>query len=208
MKIGFARVSKADLNLDNQVKKLEEAGCEQIYTEVVSGSKKLSQRPELQNMLKALRPNDICCAVRIDRLSRSLTQLLSTAKIIRDKGAHLQFLDQSIDTTTPSGELIFNILGSLAQFELELIRSRTKDGLERAKSEGKKLGRIKSTSNDQDRKIKSRWKAGESWNEIAEDYGISRQSVYRRIKKWREEESTEELEAAVWDEDPPSQSSD
>ena len=85
MKIGFARVSKADLNLDNQVKKLEEAGCEQIYTEVVSGSKKLSQRPELQNMLKALRPNDICCAVRIDRLSRSLTQLLSTAKIIREK---------------------------------------------------------------------------------------------------------------------------
>ena len=201
MKIGFARVSKGDLDLENQKKKLREEGCEEIYEEIVSGSKKIDKRPELQSMLKALREGDVCVAVRIDRLARSLRSLLIIAGKIREKGAHLKFLDQSIDTTTPAGELVFNILGSLAEFELSLIKSRTIDGLERAKAQGKRLGKAPSTSKDVDRKIKARWKAGESWNQIAEDYGVSRQTIYRRIKKWREEEATEEFENATFQKD-------
>ena len=152
-------------------------------------------------MLKALREGDVCVAVRIDRLARSLRSLLIIAGKIREKGAHLKFLDQSIDTTTPAGESVFNILGSLADFELSLIKSRTIDGLERAKAQGKRLGKAPSTRKDVDRKIKAQWKAGESWNQIAEDYGVSRQTIYRRIKKWREEEATEEFENATFQKD-------
>ena len=201
MKIGFARVSKDDLELDNQKIKLREEGCEEIYEEVVSGSKNIEKRPELQSMLKALREGDVCVAVRIDRLARSLRSLLMIADKVREKGAHLKFLDQSIDTTTPAGELTFQILGSLSQFELSLIKFRTIDGLRRAKAQGKRLGKAPSTSKDVDRKIKARWKAGESWNQIAEDYGVSRQTIYRRIKKWREQEATEEFEKSTFQQD-------
>jgi len=97
-------------------------------------------------MLKALREGDVCVAVRIDRLARSLRSPLIIAEKIREKGAHLKFLDQSIDTKTPAGELVFNILGSLAEFELSLIKSRTIDGLERAKAQGKRLGKAPSTA--------------------------------------------------------------
>ncbi len=201
MKIGFARVSKGELDLDNQKIKLKEEGCEEIYEEVVSGSKNIDKRPELQSMLKALREGDVCVAVRIDRLARSLRSLLMIAEKVKEKGAHLKFLDQSIDTTTPAGSLTFQILGSLSEFELSLIRQRTLDGLRRAKAQGKTLGKAPSTSKDVDRKIKARWKAGESWNQIAEDYGVSRQTIYRRIKKWRDEEATEEFEKATFQQD-------
>ena len=90
-----------------------------------------------------------------------------------------------------TGELIFQILGSLAQFERTLISQRTADAIKHARKQGKQIGRPSRTTKEIDRKIIVRWKNGESWNQIAEYYNISRQAVYRRIKKWREEESTE-----------------
>ena len=96
-------------------------------------------------------------------------------------GNQLPTTYQTIDTTTPTGELVFHILGALAQFEKSLISQRTADAIQYARKQGKQIGRPSGTTKEIDRKIKVRWKNGDSWNQIAEYYGISRQAVYRRI---------------------------
>ena len=198
MKIGFARVSTEKQSLQNQEQRLRAEGCKEIYSEKISGAAEISKRTELENMLRALREGDIVVATKIDRIARSTRQLLQIADEIQSKGAQLKFLDNPIDTTTPSGKLIFEVLSAISSFERELIVSRTAEGLEHARSKGTVLGRPSGTSTEIDRKIKARWKSGESWKSIGDDYGISRQAVYRRIKKWREEESEEEMEKAVF----------
>jgi DNA invertase Pin-like site-specific DNA recombinase len=198
MKIGFARVSTEKQSLENQEQRLRAEGCKEIYAEKISGAAEISKRTELENMLRALREGDIVIATKIDRIARSTRQLLQIADEIQSKGAQLKFLDNPIDTTTPSGKLIFEVLSAISSFERELIVSRTVEGLEHARSKGKVLGRPSGTLPEIDRKIKARWKSGESWKSIGDDYGISRQAVYRRIKKWREEESEEEMEKAVF----------
>ena len=198
MKIGFARVSTEKQSLQNQEQRLRAEGCKEIYSEKISGAAEISKRTELENMLRALREGDIVVATKIDRIARSTRQLLQIADEIQSKGAQLKFLDNPIDTTTPSGKLIFEVLSAISSFERELIVSRTVEGLEHARSKGKVLGRPSGTLPEIDRKIKARWKSGESWKSIGDDYGISRQAVYRRIKKWREEESEEEMEKAVF----------
>ena len=198
MKIGFARVSTEKQSLQNQEQRLRAEGCKEIYAEKISGAAEISKRTELENMLRALREGDIVVATKIDRIARSTRQLLQIADEIQSKGAQLKFLDNPIDTTTPSGKLIFEVLSAISSFERELIVSRTVEGLEHARSKGKVLGRPSGTLPEIDRKIKARWKSGESWKSIGDDYGISRQAVYRRIKKWREEESEEEMEKAVF----------
>jgi DNA invertase Pin-like site-specific DNA recombinase len=198
MKIGFARVSTEKQSLQNQEQRLRAEGCKEIYSEKISGAAEISKRTELENMLRALREGDIVIATKIDRIARSTRQLLQIADEIQSKGAQLKFLDNPIDTTTPSGKLIFEVLSAISSFERELIVSRTAEGLEHARSKGTVLGRPSGTSTEIDRKIKARWKSGESWKSIGDDYGISRQAVYRRIKKWREEESEEEMEKAVF----------
>ena len=198
MKIGFARVSTEKQSLENQEQRLRAEGCKEIYAERISGAAEISKRTELENMLRALREGDIVVATKIDRIARSTRQLLQIADEIQSKGAQLKFLDNPIDTTTPSGKLIFEVLSAISSFERELIVSRTAEGLEHARSKGTVLGRPSGTSTEIDRKIKARWKSGESWKSIGDDYGISRQAVYRRIKKWREEESEEEMEKAVF----------
>ena len=198
MKIGFARVSTEKQSLENQEQRLRAEGCKEIYSEKISGAAEISKRTELENMLRALREGDIVVATKIDRIARSTRQLLQIADEIQSKGAQLKLLDNPIDTPTPSGKLIFEVLSAISSFERELIVSRTVEGLEHARSKGKVLGRPSGTLPEIDRKIKARWKSGESWKSIGDDYGISRQAVYRRIKKWREEESEEEMEKAVF----------
>ena len=193
MKIGFARTSTKHQTLQGQIDSLKKEGCEEIYAEQVSGAAKINKRPELENMLRALRKGDIVCATKIDRLARSSLQLYKIAAEIEEKGANLKFLDQSINTTTPEGKLLFGILGHLAQFELSLIRSRTQEGLERAKENGVKVGRKKKLEKEDERKMKKLWEAGESWNQLAKTFNVSRQSVYNRIKKWRAEHAKKEI---------------
>lgn len=199
--IGYARCSTQEQNLEIQIDRLKEAGCEIIYSEKVGGAKAINKRVELEHMLKALRPNDVVVAVKLDRIARDVSNLLKISEEIKTKQCNLKLLDQTIDTTTPTGELVFHILGALAQFEKSLISSRTKSAIEYARKTGKQIGRPSGTTKDIDRKIKVRWKNGESWNQIAEDYNISRQAVYRRIKKWREDEATDELEKACFESD-------
>jgi len=117
MLIGYARVSTEDQNLDLQRDALEKAGCEQIYTDTVSGTK--ARRPGLEDALSHLRYGDTLVVWRLDRLGRSLRHLIETVTDLQEKGVGFKSLAESIDTTTSGGRLVFNIFGSLAEFERE-----------------------------------------------------------------------------------------
>lgn len=142
--IGYARVSTGDQNLDLQIDALLQAGClkQNIYKDKVSGAK--IERPGLAQCLDKLESGDVLVVWRLDRLGRSMVHLVSLIEELRTKGVGFKSLcDGAIDTTTASGELIFNIFSSMAQFERRLIQERTQAGLSAARSRGRKGGRPK-----------------------------------------------------------------
>ncbi|QHT65238.1 recombinase family protein [Rhodocytophaga rosea] len=144
MKIGYARVSTEEQNLDLQLDALLRAGCEKIYQEKVSGMK--TQRAELGKLLAHLRAGDVLMIWKLDRLGRSLPHLVELTHELLEKEVGLQSLSDPIDTTTAQGRLVFNIFASLAQFERDLIRERTMAGLASARSRGRLGGRKKGLS--------------------------------------------------------------
>src|ERR671929_2209816 len=123
MLIGYARVSTLDQNLDLQIDALRSAGCEDIFTDHISGTK--ARRPGLEQALSHLRPGDTLVVWRLDRLGRSLRHLIDTVTDLQEKGIGFKSLTESIDTTTSGGKLVFHIFGALAEFEREIIRERT-----------------------------------------------------------------------------------
>src|ERR671939_1153496 len=147
MLIGYARVSTDDQNLDLQRDALQKAGCEQIYTDAVSGTK--DQRPGLEDALSHLREGDTLVVWRLDRLGRSLRHLIDTVTSLAAEGVGFKSLTEAIDTTTTGGKLVFHIFGALAEFEREIIRERTRAGLAAARARGKNGGRPKSLTQKQ-----------------------------------------------------------
>lgn len=141
MKIGYARVSTNEQNIDLQIDALQKAGCDKIYKEVVSGAK--ADRPQLNQLLENLRSGDILIIWKLDRLGRSLKHLIALVNDLALKEIGLQSLNDPIDTTTPHGRLCFNLFASLAEFERDLIRERTQAGLTAARARGRKGGRPK-----------------------------------------------------------------
>lgn len=139
MKVGYARVSTLDQDLTLQTDALQKAGCERIYTEKASGAKR--DRPELKAALEYLREGDTLVVWKLDRLARSMHQLLETIEDFKERGIGLISLTQAIDTSTPGGMLIFHVFGALAEFERELIRERTMAGLIAARAQGRVGGR-------------------------------------------------------------------
>lgn len=139
MKIGYARVSTREQNLDMQVIALEDAGCEKIHEEIVSGAK--SDRPILDIVLKQLREGDVLVIWKLDRLGRSLKNLVELVQTLIERSVGLCSLNDPIDTTTPQGRLVFNIFASLAEFERDIIRERTQAGLSAARARGRLGGR-------------------------------------------------------------------
>lgn len=140
MKIGYARVSTLEQNLDLQINDLKKYGCEKIYTEKVSGIK--SDRPALTECLQVLQKGDDLVVWRLDRLGRSLKDLVTIISHLKERNIKFKSLqDGVIDTTTASGELIFNMFAVLAQFERDLVRERTLAGLSAARARGRKGGR-------------------------------------------------------------------
>lgn len=136
------RVSTFDQNLDRQEQQLKEVGCEQIFYEKVTGTKR--DRPELNRMLEFLRPGDTVIVTDLTRLSHSTKNLLEITELIAEKGAHLQSLKKSwLDTTSVHGKMLFTLFAGIAQFERDLIAERTKEGIAAAKKRGKTLGRPK-----------------------------------------------------------------
>lgn len=139
MKIGYARVSTQDQNLARQQNQLEQEGCERIYQEKASGAK--SDRPELMRMLDTLRDGDVVVVAELSRLSRSVRDLFSIVGRINEVGAQIKSLKEPwLDTTTPHGRLLFTFFSGISEFERELIRQRTREGLEAARSRGHKGG--------------------------------------------------------------------
>lgn len=142
MNIGYARVSTAEQNLILQTDALEAAGCERIFVEAASGAQR--DRPVLQSALDYMRPGDTLVVWKLDRLARSMRQLIDTVELLQSKGMGLRSLTEAIDTTTASGKLVFHIFGALAEFERAIIRERTRAGLEAACARGRKGGRPRS----------------------------------------------------------------
>ena len=138
MVIGYARVSTQDQNPDFQVDALEKAGCEQIFQEKFTG--KLRERPELSQCLRMLRKRDVLIVWKLDRLARSLKDLVEIVQDLNQREIGFKSLTEAIDTTSSSGRLVFHIFGALAEFEHDLIRERTKAGLEAARARGRKGG--------------------------------------------------------------------
>lgn len=137
--IGYARVSTSDQEVGLQLAALKKAGCHRIFEDVASGAK--SDRPGLGKLLDYLREGDTLVVWKLDRLGRSLPHLVQTVEALREKHIGFRSLTENIDTTTPSGELVFHLFAVLAQFERNLIRERTKAGLEIAAARGRKGGR-------------------------------------------------------------------
>jgi DNA invertase Pin-like site-specific DNA recombinase len=144
MKIGYARVSTRDQNVDMQVDALKKAGCGKIYSDIASGTK--SARPALDDMLLNAREGDVIVVWKLDRLGRSLAHLIELVGDLSGRRIGLKSLNDPINTSTAQGRLIFNIFASLAEFERELIRERTQAGLSAARARGRLGGRPKGLS--------------------------------------------------------------
>lgn len=182
MLIGYARVSTADQYLSMQEDALKSAGCEDVYTDVVSGVK--TARPGLHAALSHLRKGDMLVVWRLDRLGRSLAHLIQTIKELSEKGIGFKSLQENIDTTTSGGQLIFHIFGALAQFERELIRERTNAGLKAARVRGRMGGRPVQLNKQEIRKLKKHYDKGDlSIMEICKLFNITKPTLYRYLRK-------------------------
>jgi DNA invertase Pin-like site-specific DNA recombinase len=184
MRIGYARVSTIDQNLDLQLDSLKAAGCERIITDKISGVAK--ERPQLEQLLENVREGDVLIVWKLDRLGRSLRHLVEIVDRLQLKGAGLLSLNDPIDTTSASGRLIFGVFAALAEFERELIQERTRAGLNAARARGRTGGKPKGLSiKAQNTAIaaESLYNARNlSVNQIAKQLNISKSTLYQYLR--------------------------
>ena len=180
MKIGYARVSTTGQDYETQLAKMNVEGCEKVFSEKQSG-KSADNRLELQKAVEFAREGDVLVITKLDRLARSMGDLWAIVRELEAKGVAFKVLDQSgMDTSSATGKLLFNILGSIAEFERDLINARTAEGREAAKAKGVKFGRKEKLTAEQVAALKADFAAGFLSKEaIAKKYGIARNSVYR-----------------------------
>jgi DNA invertase Pin-like site-specific DNA recombinase len=179
MLIGYARVSTADQNLDLQLNALRAAGAEQIITDQASGSR--VNRPGLKDLYKVLRPGDTLVVWKLDRLSRSLRDLLDIINQLHGLDVGFQSLTEKIDTTSAGGKLIFHVIGALAEFERSMIVERTNAGLEAARKRGVKLGPPEKITPEQWQVIKELIAEDRPIAQIARLFNVHRMTIYRRL---------------------------
>ncbi len=177
--LGYARVSTAGQDPALQHDALSAAGCWRTWTDVASGVR--SDRPQLGEVLAALRPGDTMCVWRLDRLGRSLPHLIDTVRGLEERGVGFRSLQEAIDTTTPGGRLVFHVFGSLAAFERELIQERTKAGLTAARARGRFGGRPTVLTPAKAKQAQRMIADGTPLVEVAAVVGVSRSTLYRRL---------------------------
>lgn len=178
MKIGYARVSTTDQNLDLQLTALKEAGCGRIYQEKISGAKR--DRPELQRLIDQLRPNDIIVVWKLDRLARSTQNLLELVDQIQNAEASFCSLAEPwADTTSPSGKMIMTVFAGIAEFERDLIRERTGAGRVAAKKRGVRFGRPEKMNEEQKSLARRLLKEDRSVSEVAKTFNVHKATIYR-----------------------------
>ncbi len=181
MLIGYARVSTDDQNLDLQHDALKNAGCEKFYDDHITGSK--INRPGLEAAIEYAREGDVIVVWRLDRLSRSLKDLIEMVALLDEKKIGLKSLHESIDTSSSSGKLIFHIFGALAEFERNLIRERTHAGLQAARARGRNGGRPKKLSMDKAKLAIQLYEGRQhSIQKICELVGVSKPTLYKYLK--------------------------
>jgi DNA invertase Pin-like site-specific DNA recombinase len=177
MLIGYALVSTQDQNPDLQRDALTEAGCEKIFEEKASGAKR--DKPGLAEALKFLREGDTLVVWKLDRMARSLKQLIETVEQLEDQGIGFRSLTESIDTTTPGGRLVFHIFGALAEFERSIIRERTVAGLASARTRGRVGGRPRALSDDDVAAAKALLTVPDiTAQQVADRLGVSLSTLY------------------------------
>lgn len=182
--IGYARVSTIDQTPDLQLDALRSAGASRIFVETASGAK--ADRPELKAALDYVRPGDTLVVWKLDRLARSITQLISTVELLGRKECGFRSLTEAIDTTTPTGRLVFHIFSALTEFERSIIRERTLAGLEAARARGRKGGRPRALSDQQLMAAKALIRDGSlTVAEIATQLGVSDSTLYKHMPRPR-----------------------
>jgi len=193
-KIGYARVSTVTQNLEAQKEILQDAGCEKLFIEKVTGTS-TAQRKELKALFEYMREGDHIYVTKIDRLARSIIDLHKLVKEISDKGVTITFIKDNITfspgSTNSMQSLLFNILATFAQFERDIIVERTTEGRERAKKQGKHMGRIGRPRKDIERALKlydERETNGHSVSDIVKLTGVPRGSLYVEIRKRKKNE--------------------
>ena len=180
MLIGYARVSTQDQNSQLQLDALEKAGCERIFEEKASGAQR--ERPALKEAIAFLREGDTLVVWKLDRLARSLRQLIDTIEVLEERGIGFRSVTENIDTTTSGGRLVFHIFGALAEFERSIIRERTTAGLASARARGRLGGRPRAMSPDDIAVAKTLLANPEiSVKEIARRQGVSVSTLYKHI---------------------------
>ena len=182
MIVGYARVSSYGQDLNIQISHLEKYGCKKLFTEKYSG-KSIEGRSELQTALSFVREGDSIVVTKLDRLARSVIDLGNIAFELEKKNVDLIVLHQNIDTSSPSGKLMFHMIGAFAEFERDLIRERCAEGISLAKKNGVKFGRKAKLTSEQIIAMRKDFTDGQlAKSIIADKYGISRASLYRLVK--------------------------
>jgi DNA invertase Pin-like site-specific DNA recombinase len=181
--IGYARVSTDEQSTAAQVERLQAAGCKQIYKENASGGR--WERPELHKLLDRIRNDDVLVVWKLDRLSRSLSDLLHILKKLDDAGAGFRSLTEAIDTTTPAGRMMMQMLGSFAEFERAMLRERTKLGLARARAAGRVGGAQSKLSPAGQKQAISMYTGGKTQTEVAEFFNVHRSTISRLVSERR-----------------------
>ncbi len=185
MRIGYARVSTQEQETRAQIDALTKAGVDAVHEEKRSGA--LLRRPVLDKLLRNLKRGDVLVVYKLDRIARSLKHLLSIIDRLQERGAGFESLTEHIDTTSPAGRLMIQMLGAFAEFEREMIRERTKSGMQAAKKRGVRLGRPRSLETEDERRVVRQWRTGNyTLAALAHEYGVHLSSIKRAVYRAKE----------------------
>ena len=179
-RIGYARVSTQDQSLELQIDALEKEGCEKIFTEKMSG--RISDRPEFQNCMDYLRKDDTLVVFKLDRLGRTTKQLIDLVEVLDERDIHFHSISDHIDTSSAQGKFFFTVMAGFAEMEANLIRERTKAGLESARARGRKGGRPAMLREQINHAFDLYDTKKYSIKEITEKTGVSKAKLYKELK--------------------------
>jgi len=178
MLVGYARVSTTEQNLDLQRDALNQAGCSRVFTDTISGAK--AERPGLAEALSYMREGDALAVWKLDRLGRSLKDLIEIVTALEQRGIGFKSLQESMDTTTPGGKLIFHVFAALAEFERGIIRERTNAGLKAARARGRQGGRPRKLTGKRAEMAAAMLNdPTNNIDDICDTFGVSRPTLYR-----------------------------
>jgi DNA invertase Pin-like site-specific DNA recombinase len=182
MKVGYTRISTSDQNQDLQLDALKKAGCEEFFSDKASGAK--ANRPGLAKALDYLRKGDCLVVWKLDRLGRNLKHLIEVVEDLKSKKIGFMSLQDGFDTTTNGGKFVFQIFGAMAEFERDLIRERTRAGLDAARARGRTGGRKEKLNDTQVAALKTMYESkNHSLSEICSTFSITKPTIYRYLEK-------------------------